>query len=109
ENEEVGLVLQHPALERENLPVGKTGRDFFRVTPQQLSEMSVAGRSSRLLPKFIDPLSADGQEQIAAAAPVVVNDWLAPENQQQRNTGLYIVVTQPNLPTVEAGQSPETK
>ncbi len=92
-----GLVLQHPRLHQRDEVQNAARRSYYRVSPDELAKLMGRGHDRQLDPQFIDPMDQQTGEQLAAAAPVVVNDWVSHGDQRERPTGLLVVITQPHL------------
>jgi len=93
--EQTGLVLQHPQLDQKNEPGQSVPRQFARVSPEILRQLTIPGERSILDADFVDPLNPSATAELAAAAPVIVNDWGANNQQRERSVGLIVVITQP--------------
>jgi len=96
--EKRGLVLQHPELEA--LAESSRGNQVssYHLNERVLNDLLAGAGTSHLDQAYEDPLHPD-QRELAAAAPVIVHDWFAHNEDRVKKLGLYVIVTQPDVPT----------
>jgi len=95
--DQTGLILQHPQLRQRNEPGQTAQPEYYRILPDQLKQLTGTNGASTVHHEFIDPLAETATPQLVAASPVVVHDLVSIDEQRDRPTGLYVLVTQPSM------------